>query len=106
MTVSPNWFKKLKNGDELGIYYSYSKEKADAHWGQFGKGHDTVLITTTVKSEQIDWNRTFNANMDISIGDLEDEITLIKNTPIKIKRLEINNVDVDISRLKDKNFRA
>ena len=36
----------------------------------------------------------------------ENEIRLFKNTPIKINRLWINDVEIDISPIKNKIFKA
>ena len=59
-----------------------------------------------IPEKYIDWNQTIEANIDPQIGDDEKEITLFKNTPIKIEALWIDGKDMDITPIKDKIFKA
>jgi len=105
MTVRSDWLKKLAtSGKRLGKYWSWDEKSAHAHWG--GVGMYRILLETKIREEYIDWTETIERNIDPAIGEDEKEITLFKNTPIKINALEVNGEQVDITRIKDKVFKA
>jgi len=109
MTVENGWVIHLmKEGKHLGIYWSWEENAAEAHWGQ--SGNNRVLIKSSIKEENIDWENTVALNMDINIGEDEKEIRLFKNTPLKIEELYMNNKniidDLEVSQIKNKTFYA
>lgn len=105
MTVSDEWISKLPtSGNRLGMFWSYDKDSAEAHWG--GGESKRVLIQTSVKENYIDWNQTINANINLQLGEEEKEITLFKNTPIKIEALSVNGESIDVRPISDKVFKA
>jgi len=107
MTVTMEWVKALQTtGNRLGKYWSYVENAAEAHWGSHRSSEVKVLFQTSVPEKYIDWNQTIEANIDPQIGDDEKEITLFKNTPIKIEALWIDGKDMDITPIKDKIFKA
>jgi len=108
MTVKDNWFEHLqKQGNRLGIYWSYDKNAAEPHWGYNNEEKTIdVLIESSVNVKYINWLDTIKAHMMISTGDEEKEIRLFKNTPLKIERLWIDLEEKDISSLKNKIFKA
>ena len=104
MTVDDKWIQSLpREAKRLGKFWSFEQDAAEAHWGGGGK---RIQIQTSVSQNCIDWNQTIEANINPQIGEDEKEITLFKNTPIKIEALLIDNKNVDISGLKNKVFKA
>jgi hypothetical protein len=104
MTVDEKWIRNLKTtGKRLGKYWSYVEDAAEAHWGGAGM---TITLQTSVREEYIDWNQTIEANINPQTGEDEKEITLFKNTPIKIEALWVNDENINIQYLNDKTFLA
>jgi tRNA nucleotidyltransferase/poly(A) polymerase len=104
------WISHLADaGKHLGIYWSWDERSAEAHWGDTTKSSN-ALIKSSIKEEYIDWRNTLYANMDMSLGEDEREITLFKNTSLKIEELYIDNKDVMTSdfasAIKNKTFYA
>lgn len=106
MTVKSNWFKNLEKHKHLGIYWSWDKGAARAHWGKFEKEYKTIKMVSKIKEVHVDWLDTFALNLDPSIGEDEREIRLFKNTPIKLDAIWLGGKKIDISNIKDKVFRA
>lgn len=105
ITVKDNWIEHLeKFGGRVGEYWAWSKGNAEAHWG-FGAEKNTARIESIIHVDHVDWVETINLNANPSYEE-ETEVRLFKNTPIKIVGLEINNEPVDISRIKNKTFKA
>ena len=90
----------------LGIYWSWDRTAAEAHWGKFDKGYRTVKLISKIKEKHVDWHDTFELNINPSIGEAEREIRLFKNTPIKLNAIIVDRKPIDISKIKDKVFRA
>ena len=95
MTVDNDWIEKLNNNQvkRLGTYWSYEEDAAEAHWG-YTNSKDELLLVGKININYIDWAQTFSANLYLSTGEEEKEITLFKNTPIEI--LEIYYKDEKI----------
>lgn len=106
MTVDPKWLNNLKRNKHLGIFWSWDKHAAEAHWGSFGKGHREITLISRVKEIHIDWVDTFQLNISPSTGEEEREIRLFKNTPIKLIAVWVEGENMDISEIEDKVFRA
>ena len=88
------WINHLADaGKHLGIYWSWDERAAEAHWGNAAR-HNDALIKSSIKEEYIDWKNTLYANMDMSLGEDEKEITLFKNTSLKIEELYIDDEEV------------
>ncbi len=106
MTVKPKWFDKLEKHKHLGIYWSWDKQSAEAHWGKFDSGHRTIKMVSKIKEKYVDWQDTFELNINPTLGSEEREIRLFKNTPIKLDAIYVDGEEFDISKIKDKVFRA
>ena len=105
MTVDDEWIKRLSSsGNRLGEYWSFDDKAAEAHWG--GNETNSIAIESQINQEYVDWTRTIYANINPTTGESEKEITLFKNTPIKIKSLSINDKFMDISSIENKIFKA
>ena len=104
MTVDDNWIKRLPtSGNRLGIFWSFDENAAEAHWG--GNETNKITIESEISQEYVNWDETIKLNIDPSIGEVEKEIRLFKNTPIIIKSLSINNEFVNIDSI-NKVFKA
>lgn len=104
MKVDQEWLDELPyRGKRIGIYWSYEENVAEAHWG--GRQKHTIKMQTTVREEYIDWTQTIEANIDPDLGN-ELEITLFKNTPLKLEALTVDGKEIDVSNLQDKIFKA
>ena len=104
------WISHLADaGKHLGIYWSWDERSAEAHWGNSAHNNE-ALIKSSIKEEYIDWRNTLYANMDMSLGEDEREITLFKNTSLKIEELYVDDNDVMTSDfasvIKNKTFYA
>jgi len=108
ITVGKNWIKHLeKQGNHLGIYWSFDEDAAEPHWGyNNSKKQIKALIKSLIDQKYVDWVRTIRANLTLSTGEEEKEITLFKSTPLKISSISINDEEQDISKIKNKIFKA
>jgi len=80
--------KYLKGFTGVGIYWSFDKEIAECHWGA---GSSFLVVEAEVPISSVDLKRTANAIMNISTGREEAEITLKKNSPIKVTQVYDNH---------------
>ena len=95
ITVDDIWTNHLlQAGKHLDIYWSWDERAAEAHWGD-SKKYSDALIKSSIKEQYIDWDNTIEANMNYSLGEDEKEITLFKNTSLKIEELNIDGQDVE-----------
>ena len=105
ITVRDNWIEHLeKFGGRLGEYWAWSKGNAEAHWG-YANFENEARIESIVHVDRVDWFETISANAHPSYEE-ESEIRLFKNTPLKIVAIEINDEPADISKIKNKIFKA
>jgi len=113
MKVEKNWLKHLeKQGNRLGIYWSWDPDVAEPHWGYDIKGKEKeIMIESSIGIEYINWIETLRVNMHPLYED-EKEIRLFKNTPLKIiaiydQNSYENGVEMKISsQIKNKIFKA
>jgi hypothetical protein len=68
--------RKAVNPKKIGIFWSWDENSAEAHWGSFGPGTEEILLQARVGKDDIDWEGTFEANMDPATGEEEREIRL------------------------------
>ena len=103
--VDDDWLPSLDKTDRnLGVYWSYEEEAAEAHWGNDLK--NTVLMVADIdQSKYVNWEKTIEQNTHPLYFE-EKEINIYENSPIILKRLYINNERVNISFLKNKIFKA
>ena len=108
ITVGKNWIKHLeKQGNHLGIYWSFDEDTAEPHWGYNNPEKQiNALIKSSINQKYVDWFKTIRANLSLSTGEEEKEITLFKSTPLKISGISINGEEQDISKIKNKIFKA
>ena len=113
MTVSDDWIEHLvSQGKHLGIYWSWDKKAAYAHWGSRGRlGHmnrnHRAKIQAVVDENAVNWPVTLAINAD-SLAEVEREIRLFKGSPVKIEKIWIDGEEVDPlpKRILRKTFKA
>lgn len=100
MKVSKKWLKSLmKPNAKLGIYWAYEKNAAEPHWGYNNKGRtETAVLQTSVTEDQVDWNKTFEANLHPSLGEQEKEIRLKEDAKIHLEVLLVNNNEINLNK--------
>ena len=76
---------KGKRYKGLGIYWSWDKTKADAHWGYEGK---TILLTGLVGINDIEYKNTALKNLNPGLGEAEAEIQVKKGASIEVIEVE------------------
>lgn len=83
ISVDENWFDQLKNNKikRLGIYWSW--DEGQSIYGE-NKNYEVELIGD-IEEKYINWSQTILQN--IMYEDTENEITLFKNTPIKLNKI-------------------
>jgi hypothetical protein len=105
ITVDDNWLNHLKSqGKRLGIYWSWSDDGAETHWGDYNKKNEAI-IEAEIDEKYINWIETLEMNLHPNFSE-EKEIRLFKNTPIKILSITINNEEINIDNLRNKIFIA
>ena len=103
ITVDDNWLHHLKTqGKRLGIYWSWDDSGAETHWGDYSK-KNLAVMEAEIDEKYVDWKTTFEMNMNPNFSE-EKEIRLFKNTPIHLKRLTINDDEIDVSIFGNKVF--
>ena len=108
ITVDEKWLKSFKReGKRLGIYWSFEKEASEPHWGYRNKGKN-ILVTfeAVINEKHVDWVSTIKANLNFNTGREEKEITLFKNTPIKLLGVEYNYRKQNMKPFQNKIFKA
>lgn len=92
-----------REGKHLGIYWADSYDKAESYWGSGGFEY---VLQVEVKENYVDWYETLVVLLDLTSGELEQEIRLFKGLPLKIKALYQNDTELNISSIEDKTFYA
>lgn len=109
LTVNDKFFNHLETttSPKLGIYWSWDENSAEAHWGDWKKPN-SIIIHSEINENEVDWEATILLNINAITGEDEREIRLYNNTPLKILALvnHKTNQKYDISKIKDKTFRA
>lgn len=87
--------KQLHNGGaQVGFYWTVSRINAKPYWGD---NDNVIIMTAEVPIETIDFPSTVKANLSHTLSNNENEITLIKNKKIFVKKMndvEINNWNI------------
>lgn len=87
----------------IGIYWSWDKSRADAHWG--GSHKSWVTLTALVDFKDISLNATARKNLNPVLGEDEAEIEVKKNAKLTIIKVEDNNDQVVWEKGKSKEIR-
>jgi hypothetical protein len=78
----------------VGVYWAYDANCAEPHWGEYGEGHDTYVLTCVVRPENIDWEGGFVAFL--AFGEEECEVRVDPGAPILITEIDGEPLDVPI----------
>jgi hypothetical protein len=109
LTVNDKFFSHLEttNLPKLGIYWSWDENSAEAHWGDWKKPNH-ILLQSEIDESMVNWKDTILLNINSMLGENEKEIRLYENTPLKILGIinKKTKQKYDISKIKDKTFRA
>jgi hypothetical protein len=102
--VKPEWIQHLSQyGGRLGIYWSFEKNAAEPHWGEYGKNE--VIFEALINENEIDWKTTIELNVNPTYSD-EKEIRLFENTELNIISIKFNDEYIDMSKFKNKKYFA
>jgi hypothetical protein len=66
-----------------GMYWSWDKSAAAAHWGDYKGGHREWLIEADIPVDSVDWVMTFVMNANPEYEE-EKEIRIFENAPVNI----------------------
>lgn len=66
-----------------GIYWSWDKGAAQAHWGEYREGMAEWMMVADVEARYVDWTFTVAHNADFDYEE-EKEIRLLPNAPVKM----------------------
>jgi len=79
------------NCEEIGKYWSWDKNRVEAHWRKdFGKETKSILITGLVSKKDVNWRDTILLNTHPYLGEEEAEIRMNENKiPIIITEIEL-----------------
>jgi hypothetical protein len=86
ITADPNWTPE-RDGRHPGVYWSWDKDSAEAHWGDYSNGQVAFRMTAKINSSNIDWVTTFGMNAQPSYEE-EREIRIQENAPVEILKTE------------------
>jgi hypothetical protein len=76
----------------LGVYWAIVDTAAEAHWGEhIGEPHFTCVYEANIDLDVVDWPGTIHARMDMSIGDLEQEIRFLPGSTIFVKYVIVDD---------------
>ncbi len=103
ITAKKNWKPSDRN---LGVYWSWDKRAADAHWSENKSGYVTWLIESVAHVDQVDWNATIALNLAPSLGEDEKEIRLKEGVEVPIVALWREGKPVAIDEYEGKKYRA
>lgn len=78
--------KYLKGYKGIGVFWAWSKQKAECHWGK--AGGETVMVTAVAPVSSIDFPRTVWLNLNPILGADEAEIRLKDHSTVKILKIE------------------
>lgn len=81
ITAPQDWDVKSRHP---GVYWSWDKKAAQAHWGEFGNGRVKWRISALIPISSIDWVTTLAMNADPALGEDEKEIRIYDDAPVKI----------------------
>lgn len=82
---------------QLGVFWSVSENKAEAHWGRFGPKYPIqVTYKGIIDLKNIDWQSTIRSRMDMSMGDDEEEIRFIPHSKIFVESVYVEPFDKTI----------
>lgn len=99
ITAPDNWVEQGGlTAQPLGVFWSWSEDAAESHWGDHSSGHQEYMIMGSVRMQDVDWVQTLYANAN-PLYEEEKEINVNDGAPVKfldVYRIE-NGKPVEIS---------
>lgn len=77
----------LLDMDNVGIYWTYNMDEAQAHWGKFGAERKVAILEGIFTKDDIDWQGTLDAQMSYNTGPSEDELRVKKGTKFTLTKM-------------------
>lgn len=84
---------KMKEFDNIGIYWSHSEDGAETYWGEYDSDLDIILVAK-VEPRYINWLETLCLN--IGTFSAEKEIRLLENSTVEIVKAILNYEEKEI----------
>lgn len=91
--------EEITNHKGVGIFWSYERSGAEAHWGSGDKNE--IVLVAKVEPEDVNWEKTLYKSYWTSSEELEVE--LIEGTTIEIIGFEISSHHSHFRDMKDKD---
>lgn len=102
--VDNEWLENfLIVNKNIGIYWSYDENAAEAHWGV--DGNNEVTFEALIDENEIDWKTTIELNINPNFSE-EKEIRVFDNIKLNIISIKYNDEYIDMSKFKNKTYLA
>lgn len=98
ITVSEDWTIENLKDKNIGIYWSYDKDKAEPHWGYIKNKKEILIIGEIIYDDSVNIDETILLNLAPGLGEEEKEIRLIKDSYILVKGVEIDGEFIEINK--------
>lgn len=98
--ISNDWTVDNLGDSNLGVYWTYDKDLAEAHWGHNDKNKpkEVLIVGEILNKDTVNIEETIMANMAPGLGEEEKEIRLIENKYILIKGVEIDDKFIEVNK--------
>lgn len=97
ITVSEDWTIENLKDKNIGIYWSYDRDKAEPHWGYNKNKKEILIIGEIIYDDSVNIDETILLNLAPGLGEEEKEIRLIKDKLILVKGVEIDGEFIEIN---------
>jgi len=88
--------KPIKGFKGIGVFWSWDKDQAEAHWGHGKYAKKLVLIEGLVGINDIEYESTASKNLNPSLGEEEAEIEVNENAAITIVKVHSKEHGQDV----------
>lgn len=90
--------KPIRGFKGIGVFWSWDKDQADAHWGYGKYAKKKVLIEGLVSLNDINYKATARKNLNPALGTQEAEIEVKENAAITIIKVHSEDHKQDVWR--------
>ena len=88
--------KPIRGFKGIGVFWSWDKGQAEAHWGHRKYSKKTIMIEGLVRLNDINYEATARKNLNPSLGSQEAEIEVKKNAAITIIKVHSKEHKQDV----------
>jgi len=88
--------KPIKGYKGIGVFWSWDKDQAEAHWGHGKYSKKLILIEGLVGINDINYEATARKNLNPSLGEEEAEIEVKENAAITIVKVHSKDHNQDV----------